>query len=176
VSGGQDNFKTPLHTSAEHGFLSNVKALVEAGADVFRLEGRALTPAELALRGGHTQTHQYLLSVVNRAEEAREALHQSLREAVTRGEEEGLRKLLLPLPTEERKDLLNKTPHGTNTLLFKYIRNLLLLLHYLPALITKLSGIYDININLVLKSESHKSYLYKNPEIFNVKPGPDAKM
>jgi len=119
VSGGQDNFKTALHTSAEHGFLSNVKRLVTAGADVLSLEGRALTAADLALRGDHTETYNFLVSITRDKEAAREGLHTCLRDAVTKGDVTSLANLLRPLSSADKKELLNKTPHGTNSLLFK---------------------------------------------------------
>ena len=52
ASGAQDNFKTPLHTAAEHGFLSNVQILIEAGADPEICEGNGHAGIDLAERGG----------------------------------------------------------------------------------------------------------------------------
>lgn len=119
ASGAQDNFKTPLHVCAEHGFLQNVEKLVEAGADVQCLEGHGCSPLDLAERGGHIPTYEYLKKAADSKEEARESLHYALRDAACNGEVHTLKNLLKDIGKVEAQSLVNMTPNGTNTLLFK---------------------------------------------------------
>ncbi|CAL8114388.1 unnamed protein product [Orchesella dallaii] len=119
ASGAQDNFKTPLHVCAEHGFLQNVQKLVEAGADVQCLEGHGCSPIDLAERGGHIPTYEFLKTAADNKEEARESFHYALRDAACNGDVQTLRNLLKDIGKTETQSLINMTPNGTNTLLFK---------------------------------------------------------
>jgi len=123
-SGAQDNFRTPLHTACEHGFLSNIRQLVETGgADVGAVDGSGLSPLDLALRGGHSSdVAEYLRSAGVAREEARLALHFALREAVCSSDVGAVRALLADAAVGggDVAEIVNMTPNGTNTLLFKY--------------------------------------------------------
>lgn len=122
-SGAQDNFKSPLHVSAEHGFMSNIRLLIEHGADAFAAEGHGWTPIDLAERGGHGACFEYLKQAANSKEETRENLHCALREAAANGDLDTISNLLKDLGSVEVQSIINMTvdmtPDGKSTLLFK---------------------------------------------------------
>jgi ankyrin repeat protein len=108
-----------LHTASEHGFLNNVRQLIEAGADTYSCEGHGLSCVDLAERGGHTATFEYLKNAAVSKEEARESSHYALREAVCSSDSQTVQKLLKDIGKDEAAAVVNMTPNGTNTLLFK---------------------------------------------------------
>ncbi|OXA37186.1 Leucine-rich repeat serine/threonine-protein kinase 1 [Folsomia candida] len=119
ASGAQDNFKTPLHTAAEHGYFSNVRLLIQAGANPEKCEGQGYTAIDLAERGGHTSTFEYLKKAELTKEEARENLHSSIRNSVSVGDVETVKSLLKEVGKVGAESIVNFTPNGTNSLLFK---------------------------------------------------------
>lgn len=119
ASGAQDNFKTPLHTAAEHGFLSNVKVLVANGADTDKCEGQGYTGLDLAQRGSHVATYEYLKQAEQTKEEAKQGLHMALRNAVVAGDVNNVKSLLKDVGREDAEGIVNLTPNGANSLLFK---------------------------------------------------------
>ena len=62
--------------SAEHGFMKNVRRLVESGADSFAAEGHGWSPIDLAERGGHNSCFEFLKNAASSKEEARENIDQ----------------------------------------------------------------------------------------------------
>ena len=110
---------TPLHVSAEHGYLSNVQRLVEAGADINKVDGRGLTPADLAERGGHSSCHEFLKSAEAAEETARHGIHTKLRDAATKCDLKLVKRILHTMNFKDIQTIVNETSHGSNTLLFK---------------------------------------------------------
>lgn len=92
---------------------------MEAGADVQCLEGHGCSPLDLAERGGHMPTYEFLKNAADSKEEARESFHHALRDAACNGDVRTLKKLLKDIGKAEAHSLINMTPNGTNTLLFK---------------------------------------------------------
>jgi len=120
ASGALDNFKTPLHTSAEHGFLKNVKKLVDAGADATAAEGHGMTAIDLAEQHGHVVVFEYLKNAASSKEQTRENLHCCLRESIVNSEELSVvENLMKEVAKNEAHMIVNMTPNGSNTLLFK---------------------------------------------------------
>lgn len=121
ASGAQDNFRSPLHTASEHGFINNVRLLIEAGANPEKCEGQGYTGLDLAERGGHSQTFEYLKRAEITKEEARENLHSTIREAVCKGDVSKVKSLMRDAGHKlGSESIVNFTPNGTNSLLFKY--------------------------------------------------------
>lgn len=110
---------TPLHVSAEHGFLSNVQKLVEAGGDISRLDGRSLSAVDLAERGGHYACYEYLKGVASLKESTRLNLHSKLRDAATRFDLASVKTILDSMESSDIQSIVNETSHGSNSLLFK---------------------------------------------------------
>jgi ankyrin repeat protein len=48
-------FQTPLHMSAEHGYVSNVKQLLLHGADLVARDSSGLTPLDIAEKSEHVE-------------------------------------------------------------------------------------------------------------------------
>jgi len=96
-----------------------VRLLIEAGADPVACEGRGYIAVDLAERGGHVSTFEFLKKAEFSKEETRESLHYALREAVCSGDSQMVQTLLKDIGKVEAQSIVNMTPNGTNTLLFK---------------------------------------------------------
>lgn len=92
---------------------------MESGADVQCLEGHGCSPIDLAERGSHMSTYDFLKQAADSKEEARESLHYALRDAACNGDVATLRNLLKDIGKMDAQSLINMTSNGTNTLLFK---------------------------------------------------------
>ncbi|XP_052899999.1 leucine-rich repeat serine/threonine-protein kinase 1 [Anopheles moucheti] len=109
--------KTALHFSAEHGHVSNIKVLLDAGASFIAKDRNGLTALDLAERSGHEACVQLLKDAADTREQIRSQKHRALREAVTASDEAAVQLLLENIGTD-REIIVNMAPGGANTLLF----------------------------------------------------------
>ncbi|KFB52135.1 hypothetical protein ZHAS_00020459 [Anopheles sinensis] len=144
TSGARCDSKTALHLSAEHGHVSNIKVLLDAGASFIAKDRNGLTALDLAERSGHEACVELLKEaavpktgaerafdacdyfvdeviepwkIPDTREQIRTQKHRALREAVT-ATDEGAVQLLLEGIGAEREIIVNMAPGGANTLLF----------------------------------------------------------
>ncbi|XP_058127857.1 leucine-rich repeat serine/threonine-protein kinase 1 [Anopheles ziemanni] len=117
TSGARCDNKTALHLSAEHGHVSNIKVLLDAGASFIAKDRNGLTALDLAERSGHEACVELLKEAADTREQIRTQKHRALREAVT-ATDEGAVQLLLEGIGAEREIIVNMAPGGANTLLF----------------------------------------------------------
>ncbi|XP_050071280.1 leucine-rich repeat serine/threonine-protein kinase 1 isoform X1 [Anopheles maculipalpis] len=109
--------KTALHFSAEHGHVSNIRVLLDAGASFIAKDRNGLTALDLAERSGHEACVQLLKDAADTREQIRSQKHRALREAVTASDEAAVQ-LLLENIGSDREIIVNMAPGGANTLLF----------------------------------------------------------
>uniref|UniRef100_A0A1S4G9X9 non-specific serine/threonine protein kinase n=1 Tax=Anopheles gambiae TaxID=7165 RepID=A0A1S4G9X9_ANOGA len=109
--------KTALHFSAEHGHVSNIRVLLDAGASFVAKDRNGLTALDLAERSGHEACVQLLKDAADTREQIRSQKHRALREAVTATDETAVQ-LLLESIGSDREIIVNMAPGGANTLLF----------------------------------------------------------
>ncbi|XP_053686186.1 leucine-rich repeat serine/threonine-protein kinase 1 isoform X3 [Sabethes cyaneus] len=115
--GPRGDNKTALHLSAEHGHVTNVQVLLDAGASFTAKDRNGLTALDLAERSGHEDCVCLLKQAADTREQIRAQKHKNLREAVT-SSDETLVQLLLDSIGPEREIIVNMAPGGANTLLF----------------------------------------------------------
>uniref|UniRef100_A0A8D8E4R7 non-specific serine/threonine protein kinase n=3 Tax=Culex pipiens TaxID=7175 RepID=A0A8D8E4R7_CULPI len=115
--GPRGDSKTALHLSAEHGHVSNVRVLLDAGASFVAKDKNGLTALDLAERSGHDTCVGLLKEAADTREQIRSQKHKNLREAVS-SSDDTLVQLLLDSIGPEREIIVNMAPGGANTLLF----------------------------------------------------------
>ncbi|ETN67521.1 Leucine-rich repeat kinase [Anopheles darlingi] len=117
TAGPRCDNKTALHLSAEHGHISNIRVLLDAGASFIAKDRNGLTPLDLAERGEHEACVELLKDAADTREQIRSQKHRALREAVSANDESAVQ-LLLESVGPERELIVNMAPGGANTLLF----------------------------------------------------------
>ncbi|XP_052864950.1 leucine-rich repeat serine/threonine-protein kinase 1 [Anopheles cruzii] len=117
ISGPRCDSKTALHLSAEHGHISNIKVLLNAGASFIEKDRNGLTSLDLAERSEHEACVELLKHAADTREQMRSQKHRALREAVSTSDEITV-KMLLKSVGPEVEMIVNMAPGGANTLLF----------------------------------------------------------
>lgn len=107
-----------MHISAEHGYVANIRLLLEFGARIDLRDGLGFSALDLASNGGHTECISVLRDAQVTQEASRVETFTTLLEACLEGSTEQVIDLLHDL-RENLELVLNMTVEGSNTILFK---------------------------------------------------------
>ncbi|XP_046483953.1 leucine-rich repeat serine/threonine-protein kinase 1 [Neodiprion pinetum] len=115
--GPRGHYRTPLHTCAEHGHMTNIEKLLEYNADLIIKDSNGLIPLDIAEKSEHATC----ISLLKLSAEKREleilATHASLRAACLQGDTISARSIIQSL-SNDVESVVNMAPNGANTLLF----------------------------------------------------------
>jgi len=121
--------KTPLHISAEYGHVKNLQLLLSHGARIDLKDGLGFSALDLAVKGAHSLCAVTLEAAQVNHEIARLETFNGLLKACVDCNTD----LMLKLFKELKQDLqmvINMTVEGSNTILFKYILIIYLILFF----------------------------------------------
>ncbi|XP_022246027.1 leucine-rich repeat serine/threonine-protein kinase 1-like [Limulus polyphemus] len=116
--GAKHHSKTPLHVAAENGHISIVKLLMEYQADLVAKDSGGLTAMDLAEKNENHEVMEVLKSEADSQDKRREELYEGLQEACKTGSV-GKAKQILREAGPDADVIVNTTPNGCSTLLFK---------------------------------------------------------